>query len=207
MTDQVLNILKFVLLGLLYLFFARVLWAVWSEVRTPVRRAPGDRVTQPREEQRDHGRRARRCRDDADSSARASRRRPRPTRSAPRRRPRASRGAPARLVVLEPAERRGMTVAIAGEITLGREPGCTIVIDDDAFVSQVHLRIFDYDGQPMVEDLGSTNGTYHNGVKLIGAEAAAPGRPPAGRHHTDRGAMTVTVRIRRRTRGAGSADG
>jgi len=38
MTDQVLNILKFVLLGLLYLFFARVLWAVWSEVRTPVRR-------------------------------------------------------------------------------------------------------------------------------------------------------------------------
>ena len=38
MTDQVLNILKFVLLGLLYLFFARVLWAVWSEVRTPSRR-------------------------------------------------------------------------------------------------------------------------------------------------------------------------
>ena len=38
MTDQVLNILKFVLLGLLYLFFARVLWAVWSEVRAPVRR-------------------------------------------------------------------------------------------------------------------------------------------------------------------------
>ena len=35
MTDQVLNILKFVLLGLLYLFFARVLWAVWSEVRAP----------------------------------------------------------------------------------------------------------------------------------------------------------------------------
>ncbi len=38
MTDQVLTILKFVLLGLLYLFFARVLWAVWSEVRTPSRR-------------------------------------------------------------------------------------------------------------------------------------------------------------------------
>ncbi len=79
-------------------------------------------------------------------------------------------GRAGRLVVLEPAERRGMTVAIAGEITLGREPGCTIVIDDDAFVSQVHLRVFDYDGQPMVEDLGSTNGTYHNGVKLIGAK-------------------------------------
>ena len=45
MTDQVLNILKFVLLGLLYLFFARVLWAVWSEVRTPKQR-PIDRPVQ-----------------------------------------------------------------------------------------------------------------------------------------------------------------
>ena len=35
MTDQVLDILKLVLLALLYLFFARVLWAVWSEVRQP----------------------------------------------------------------------------------------------------------------------------------------------------------------------------
>lgn len=36
MTDQVLNVLKIVLLALIYLFFARVLWAVWSEVRVPV---------------------------------------------------------------------------------------------------------------------------------------------------------------------------
>ena len=36
MANDLLNILKFLLLGLLYLFFARVLWAVWSEVRTPI---------------------------------------------------------------------------------------------------------------------------------------------------------------------------
>jgi pSer/pThr/pTyr-binding forkhead associated (FHA) protein len=36
MTDAVLNALKFLLLALIYLFFARVLWAVWSEVRTPI---------------------------------------------------------------------------------------------------------------------------------------------------------------------------
>ena len=36
MTDQVLNVFKVALLALVYLFFARVLWAVWSEVRTPV---------------------------------------------------------------------------------------------------------------------------------------------------------------------------
>ena len=35
MTDQLLGILKWALLALLYLFFARVLWAVWSEVRGP----------------------------------------------------------------------------------------------------------------------------------------------------------------------------
>ena len=171
MTDQVLNILKFVLLGLLYLFFARVLWAVWSEVRAPVRRAPvpqsGKQSGHPHV---------------AVPAGAATTPMVRPGQSSPpskadtRRSKKAAKaakgkqGRAGRLVVLEPPERRGLTVAIAGEITLGREPGCTIVIDDDAFVSQVHLRIFDYDGQPMVEDLGSTNGTYHNGVKLIGAK-------------------------------------
>ena len=36
MTDQVLTALKVLFLALMYLFFGRVLWAVWSEVRTPV---------------------------------------------------------------------------------------------------------------------------------------------------------------------------
>jgi len=36
MTDQILNLLKLCLLALIYLFFARVLWSVWNEVRTPV---------------------------------------------------------------------------------------------------------------------------------------------------------------------------
>ena len=36
MTDQVLNALKLLFLALVYVFFARVLWAVWSEVRMPV---------------------------------------------------------------------------------------------------------------------------------------------------------------------------
>jgi pSer/pThr/pTyr-binding forkhead associated (FHA) protein len=41
MTDQLLTVLKILLLALIYLFFARVLWAVWSEVRTPVATTPG----------------------------------------------------------------------------------------------------------------------------------------------------------------------
>lgn len=42
MTDQLLTALKILLLALVYLFFARVLWAVWSEVRTPVAAAVGE---------------------------------------------------------------------------------------------------------------------------------------------------------------------
>lgn len=34
MDDQVLGLLRFGLLGLLYLFFGRAMWAVWTEVRT-----------------------------------------------------------------------------------------------------------------------------------------------------------------------------
>jgi pSer/pThr/pTyr-binding forkhead associated (FHA) protein len=86
-----------------------------------------------------------------------------------------ARGRASRLVILEPKARRGMTVELAGDVTLGREPGCTIMIDDDAYVSQLHLRVFDYEGQPMVEDLGSTNGTFHNGSKLVGAKLLHPG--------------------------------
>lgn len=39
MSDQLLSTLKIALLAFIYLFFARVLWAVWTEVRVPT--APG----------------------------------------------------------------------------------------------------------------------------------------------------------------------
>lgn len=95
---------------------------------------------------------------------------PNPTPTGRARKPaKGRRGRAARLVVLEPRERRGMAVALEGEITLGRDEHCTISIQDDGYVSQLHLRIYDHDGQPMVEDLGSTNGTYHNGNRLRGS--------------------------------------
>jgi pSer/pThr/pTyr-binding forkhead associated (FHA) protein len=161
MTDQVLNIFKFVLLGLLYLFFARVLWAVWSEVRTPTRRPiQGTMRAMPRA---------------APVAAAAAPAHPRQSRKARKQAGKAGRSRASRLVILEPSSRRGIAVALDGEVTLGREPGCTITIDDDAYVSQHHLRVYDYDGQPMVEDLGSTNGTYHNGTKMSGAKLLHPG--------------------------------
>lgn len=160
MTDQVLNILKFVLLGLLYLFFARVLWAVWSEVRTPTRRSM---IGAPRAV--------------APGAAGPGQRRQMPAAPATSKKhgSKQPRGRATRLVTLEPKSRRGMSIALGGEITLGREPGCTITINDDTYISQLHLRFYDYEGQPMVEDLGSTNGTFHNGSKLTGSKLLHPG--------------------------------
>ncbi|MFJ4712939.1 FHA domain-containing protein [Streptomyces sp. NPDC088785] len=70
------------------------------------------------------------------------------------------RGAPSKLVVSE-GSLTGTTVALQGQtITLGRAHDSTIVLDDD-YASSRHARIYpDRDGQWIVEDLGSTNGTY-----------------------------------------------
>ena len=90
-------------------------------------------------------------------------------------RPKGRGGSVARLVVVEPKARRGATFPLGAEITVGRDPSSTITIDGDTFVSSTHLRIYDVDGQAMVEDLGSTNGSFHNGNRLVGARLLHPG--------------------------------
>lgn len=67
-----------------------------------------------------------------------------------------------RLRVVEPKQRRGETTRVTGEVTLGRSPTCTISLDDDAFASSIHARVFVADGNAYLEDLGSKNGTYIN---------------------------------------------
>ncbi|PWI41188.1 FHA domain-containing protein [Streptomyces sp. ICBB 8177] len=76
------------------------------------------------------------------------------------------RGAPTKLVVTE-GSLTGTTVALQGQtITLGRAHDSTIVLDDD-YASSRHARIYpDRDGQWIVEDLGSTNGTYLDRARL-----------------------------------------
>lgn len=151
MSDQLLDVLKIALLALLYLFFARVLWAVWSEVRTPV--AP--RATGPR---------------------RPPTAPPGPTPDAPPpKAPRRRRGEVTRLTVLEPKARKGQQVPVAAELTIGRAEGCTLSLPDDTFASQVHARVFVSEGRVWVEDLGSTNGTYLNGTRVGQPAPLRPG--------------------------------
>ncbi|MET9572300.1 FHA domain-containing protein [Streptomyces virginiae] len=87
------------------------------------------------------------------------------------------RGAPTKLVVSE-GILTGTTVALAGQtITLGRAHDSTIVLDDD-YASSRHARIYpDRDGQWIVEDLGSTNGTYLDRTRLTTPTPIPPGAP------------------------------
>ena len=156
MTDQVLDILKLVLLALLYLFFARVLWAVWSEVRQPDMRSNADQPAP-------HAQPAPAGPADGTPAAGASwRTNPKPAKPA-----RGAGGRPARLVVLEPKEKRGTTYMIGeSAIKIGRDPTSTIVIPDDAYVSGHHATIAMVAGNVVVDDVVSKNGTYVNGTRI-----------------------------------------
>ncbi|MEN9505076.1 MAG: hypothetical protein RI958_1002 [Actinomycetota bacterium] len=158
MTDQVLDVLKYAFLALLYLFFARVLWAVWSEVRGP---RPGHAVTAP-----PTGTPA--PPDPADATLAAAAPDPKQLRKA-------SKHSINRLVVLEPRERRGATFLLNTEMRIGRSPQCAVSIPDDAFVSQIHARLYISDNVSWVEDLNSTNGTYLNGARVEGARPIVKG--------------------------------
>jgi pSer/pThr/pTyr-binding forkhead associated (FHA) protein len=161
-TEPLLGILKYVLLGLLYLFFARVLWAVWSEVRGPRQRfsAQSPVAVGPT--------------DPTVAAASPLTREVKQTRRTTKA-PKGKRGNVGRLVITEPKATRGAAFALAEEITIGRAATCTIGMPDDSFVSQLHARAYRESGWTMVEDLGSTNGTYLNGKRLTAPERITKG--------------------------------
>ena len=65
-----------------------------------------------------------------------------------------------------------------GNITLGRSTHNTIVLDDE-YVSSHHARVYQdpQSGQWVVEDLGSTNGTYINESRMPGRAVLRPRVP------------------------------
>lgn len=147
MSEQLLTILKFCVLALLYLFFFRVLRAVWMEVNPPpaLERAGGGAPAAAAT---------------SDGTARKGRK---------------GRKVPTQLTVVEPAEQRGKVIPLAAEMTVGRAGGCHISIPEDTFASQIHARLFSREGQTFVEDLGSTNGTFVNRAKVTAATAVRRG--------------------------------
>jgi pSer/pThr/pTyr-binding forkhead associated (FHA) protein len=144
-SDQLLLVLKLCLLALLYLFFFRVVRAVWAELRP----APPVPVT-PQGMPLSTAAPKRRRKDDRAASA---------TRQ---------------FVILEPADIAGRAFPVDGEVSIGRAAGCQITIDD-TYASQIHARVFERDNQLQVEDLGSTNGTWLNRRKVAGPMVVKPG--------------------------------
>ena len=87
-------------------------------------------------------------------------RQPRPARPQ-----RAGRGSP-RFLVVTAGALKGTSLDLAQQqITLGRANDATLVLNDD-YASSRHARIFPQDGQWIVEDLASTNGTYLDRQKV-----------------------------------------
>jgi hypothetical protein len=132
--------LKFGFLAVLYLF---LLWVVRSSMRD-LARYGGTAAAEPVE---------------APSPARRSR-------PASERRDGA---APRLIVVAAMGHEPGTTFDVAGGALFGRSDGADIRVDDP-FASSSHARIFDSGGGMQLEDMGSTNGTYLNGRKLLSAQ-------------------------------------
>ena len=147
MPDSLLTILKLCFLALLYLFFMRVLRAVWAEMRAPS--AAAQAVAAPQ----------------AAPAARGW---------AGGNRGGGNAKAGGRLRVIEPPETKGQSYDLVDELTVGRAGGCQITLDD-TYVSQLHARVFRRDGQLYVEDLGSTNGTFLNRKKVTAPIAIRKG--------------------------------
>jgi pSer/pThr/pTyr-binding forkhead associated (FHA) protein len=85
--------------------------------------------------------------------------------------------APKKLVVTQ-GSLAGTSVPLGDQpISIGRAPDSTIVLDDD-YVSHRHARIApDAQGRWIVDDLGSTNGTYLDRQRITGPTLVANGVP------------------------------
>jgi pSer/pThr/pTyr-binding forkhead associated (FHA) protein len=105
-------------------------------------------------------------------------RKPPPQPKAPRqpRTGRPGRGTPQRLLVTA-GGLAGTSIGLTDQqITIGRANDATLVLNDD-YASTRHARLFPQDGQWIVEDLGSTNGTYLDRQKVTQPTPVPPGVP------------------------------
>src|SRR5215212_11971333 len=70
----------------------------------------------------------------------------------------------------------GQTITLEQELLIGRSTPGLGSLGGDSEISRVHARVFhDQSGRLMVEDLGSTNGTFVNGNRISAAQALNPG--------------------------------
>jgi pSer/pThr/pTyr-binding forkhead associated (FHA) protein len=141
----VLRVLQWGVIALIFIFFLRVIRAVWVEVSpAPFRKSRSER------------RRERAAVRSASAQAEPKRKQ-------------------LVLRIIEPEAHQGESFDLADELTIGRSPGCGVPTPDDIYASTLHARLFRQKDQLWVEDLGSTNGTYVNSERIAQAHRLAKG--------------------------------
>ncbi len=109
------------------------------------------------------------------ASKQGARRAPPPGPAKPPRPPAGRSRGSVRQLVVTGGNLAGTTITLADQqITIGRAPDATLVLTDD-YASTRHARLFPQNGEWIVEDLGSTNGTYLDRQKVT-----QPMQVPAG---------------------------
>jgi FHA domain len=148
MSELTLTVIRLGLLALLWIFVFSVVGVLRGDLYGTRVLTRGKPKTQSRP-----------AREPGDEAARAAGpAAPKLTRSSGRR-------VPKTLTVTE-GSLAGTTVSLTEVgVLLGRNPECTLVLDDD-FASGRHARIFRRDTGWFVEDLGSTNGTFLGASRL-----------------------------------------
>ena len=136
MSELTLTLLRIAFLGLLWLFVLLAIMVLRRDLKQPADARP------------------------------VSRRAPRAPRApTPAKVARSSKVKGTKLVVVE-GQLAGTVVPLdSAQVTIGRAPDSTIVIDDD-YASSRHARIYPSEGNWVVEDLGSTNGTWIDRTRI-----------------------------------------
>ena len=69
----------------------------------------------------------------------------------------------------------GQALDVEGAAVIGREPESAALVLEDPEASRRHASLIPEGQSVNVEDLGSTNGTFVNGERLVGAQVLVPG--------------------------------
>lgn len=69
------------------------------------------------------------------------------------------------VVIVRSDSQSGLEIPIDSVVVMGRSEQADVVLDD-SYASEFHLRFSIDDGSLLVQDLGSTNGTYVNGRRI-----------------------------------------